>query len=100
MVIPYNVFTKMSKKEKMAMDIQDWIIYNPEQILMIRTNKKNYDWYTLSAFFVQIKEWWVRAEDYDVLFSYSKCTHIDFEQWGVKLFTPNAKSFSTWSVHF
>ena len=99
MIIPDNVFRKMSNKHKMALEIQDWIIYNPITVLMIRTNRKNWDWYSLSAFFIQTKEWWVRSHDYDVLFSYSN-THIDFEQGWVKLFTPNAVSFSTWSLHY
>lgn len=100
MPIQDSVFVKMSNKDKMKMEIQDWMIYNPETVLMIRTNRKNYDWYSLSAFFIKIKEWWVRSHDYDVLFAVWNSTHIDFEQGWVKLFTPNAISFSTWSVHY
>lgn len=99
-MIQDNVFRKMSNKDKMKMEIDSWTIYNPIAVLMIRTNKKNYDGYSLCAFFIQTKEWWIRSDDYDVLFAIGNSTHIDFEQGWVKLFTPDAIAFSIWSVRY
>ena len=92
-------FKKMSNKDKMKLKMVGWSIYNPEAVLMIRTNRKN-DWYSLSAFFIQIKDWWIRSNDYDVIFAIWESTHIDFEYGWIRLFTPNAISYSSWSIRY
>lgn len=98
-MIEDSIFEKMSNKDKMKLKWTFWKIDNPISILMIRTNRKT-DWYTLSAFFIQTKEWWIRWSDYDVLFALWNSTHIDFEYGWIRLFTPNAKSYSLWSVYY
>lgn len=98
-IVPDSVFKKMSNKQKMNIEYTFWKIDNPESIVMIRTNRKS-DWYTLSAFFIETKEWWIRHSNYDVLFAMWNWTHIDFEYGWVRLFTPNAKSYMTWSVYY
>lgn len=97
--IKHEDFIKMSRIEKMKLPTHHETIESPYCVLMIRTNKKNYDWYQLSAFFIQTEQGWIRWEDHDVIFSHAN-THIDFEYGWIRLFTPNAKEYNWWSIYF
>lgn len=90
-------FKKLSKTQKLKMDIVwDGNVMGISRVLMLNIREKM-DGYGMAAFFVKVKDNWIRVPNYDCFdFTLEESTRIkgDFEYGGIVFFIKGRMDYS------